>query len=291
MRRAFAVAAAGLALAGCGGKETARARRVPIANVGSDTMVNVAAAWAEAYGAADPSVSVEVSGGGSGQGVAALINGSGDLANCSRRLEPAEVAEVKARRGLDPVETVVGFDALSVFVHKDNPLEEITIGQLGEIFREGGSISTWSQLGVTIPGAKGDEIIRVSRQNNSGTYHYFKEAVVGHDREFRLGSLDMNGSKDAVELIARTPNAIGYSGMGYATPAVKALRIARAAGETAVAPSVATTLDKSYPIARPMFMVTAGPPAPAVRKYLDWVLSPAGQRILQETGYVPAAAP
>jgi phosphate transport system substrate-binding protein len=183
---------------------------------------------------------------------------------------------------------MVAYDALSIFVHKDNPLEEITVEQLGEIYREGGALTTWSQLGVTIPGAKGDEIIRVSRQNNSGTYHYFKEAVVGKKSEFKLGSLDMNGSKDAVELIANTPNAIGFSGMGYLTPGVKHLRVAAAKGQPAVEPTVATTLDKSYPIARPMFMMTAGEPSATVQKYLDWVLSPEGQAIVTATGYVPA---
>lgn len=286
------VAAAGL-LAGCGGKPEGGAPAVTatqtIANIGSDTMVNLAAAWAEAYGKVDPSVSVEVSGGGSGQGVAALINGSCDVANCSRTLEEKEKQLLKAARNLEEREIAVGYDALSIFVHKDNPLEEITIEQLGEIYREGGGITKWSELGVTIPGAKGDEIIRVSRQNNSGTYHYFKEAIVGHKNEFKLGSLDMNGSKDAVELIAKTPNAIGYSGMGYLTPAVKHLRVAKKKGEPAVEPTVETTMNKSYPIARPMYMVTAGAPAPAVQKYLDWILSKEGQDIVAGTGYVPVS--
>lgn len=288
------VAAAGLAWTGCGGSSSggaARPKKTTIANIGSDTMVNLAAAWAETYGTVDPGVSVEVSGGGSGQGIAALMNGSCDLANCSRKLEEKEHAELKAKRGVDAKEIAVGYDALSIFVHKDNPLKEITLDQLREIYRQGGTITKWSQLGVTIPGAKGDDIIRVSRQNNSGTYHYFKEAIVGHTNEMALGTLDMNGSKDAVELIARTPNAIGYSGMGYLTPDVRHLMVAKKAGEPAVEPTVATTMDHTYPIARPMFMVTAGEPAPAVKKYVDWVLSPDGQKIVRETGYVPVGAP
>jgi phosphate transport system substrate-binding protein len=146
-------------------------------------------------------------------------------------------------------------------------------------------------LGVKIPGVQDDKIIRVSRQNNSGTYHYFREAVVGKQHDFRSGSLDMNGSKDVVELISRTPGAIGYSGMGYATPEVKVLKVARKRGETAVAPSIASTLDKTYPIARPMFMYTPDEPAAPVRKYLDWVLSDAGQQIVGKTGYVPLPKP
>jgi len=180
------------------------------------------------------------------------------------------------------------FDALSVYVHKDNPITEISLEQLGEIYRADGKLTKWSELGVaSIPGGKGDEIIRVSRQNNSGTYEYFKEVVVGKKNEFKLGSLDMNGSKDVVELIGKTPNAIGYSGMGYATPAVKMLKGSRKKGDPSVAPSIASTHDKSYPIARPMFFYTAGAPTPAVQKYIDWVLSDAGQKIVVDTGYVP----
>src|SRR6185295_7008116 len=110
-------------------------------------------------------------------------------------------------------------------------------------------------IGVNkIPGAQNDKIIRVSRQNNSGTYHYFREVVVGKKNDYKPGSLDMNGSKDVVELVARTPTAIGYSGLGYATPAVKILKVSKKKGEPAVAPSIASTLDKTYPIARPLFM-------------------------------------
>jgi len=281
-------------LGGCKQSETpagGTTRKAIIQNTGSDTMVNLATAWAEEYAKADPTVSVEVSGGGSGQGIAGLINGSCDLANCSRRFEEKEAADLKGKTGKEPRESMVGYDALSIFVHKNNPLNEIRIEQLHEIYCDGGSITKWSQLGVNIPGAKGDEIIRVSRQNNSGTYLYFKEAVVGKNKEFKLGSLDMNGSKDVVELIAKTPNAIGYSGMGYAIPAVKVLKVAAKAGQPAVAPSITATLDKTYPIARPLYLYTAGEPAPHVKKYVDWVHSEAGQEIVEQTGYVPLPKP
>ncbi|OQW96155.1 MAG: phosphate-binding protein [Verrucomicrobia bacterium A1] len=284
--------AAGLGVAaGCGdGGGTQPGARVTIANIGSDTMLNLAAAWAEAYDRVDPSVSIEVSGGGSGQGAAALINGSCDIANCSRKLEEKEIEEIRKRRGLDAKQFVVGFDALSIFVHRSNPLREISVGDLGEMYRDGGTLTRWSQLGVSIPGAKGDAIILVNRQNSSGTYHYFKEAVVGKKNEFKLSALHMNGSKDAVELIANTPNAIGYSGMGYATPEVRQVRVAKKRGGPAFAPSAASALDGTYPIARPMFMVTAGEPSNAVRKYVDWVMSPVGQEIVELTGYVPRVA-
>lgn len=287
--------ATGLILTGCGKKEEAAGggtapagAKKTVANIGSDTMVNLAAAWAEAYGAIDKSTVIEVNGGGSGVGIKGLLNGTAELANSSRHMEDKEKAELKEKRQLDAKEYVVGFDALSIYVHKDNPINEISMEQLKEIYGATGKITKWSELGVTsIPGGKGDEIIRVSRQNNSGTYEYFKEAVVGKKNEFKLGSLDMNGSKDVVELCGKTPNAIGYSGMGYANPSVKMLKVSKKAGEPAVAPSIASTHDKSYPISRPMFFYTAGEPAPHVKAYIDWAMSDAGQKIVETTGYVP----
>jgi phosphate transport system substrate-binding protein len=270
------------------GREGSRASGQSIQDIGSDTMVNLAQAWAEHYAKVDPNMSVEVSGGGSGVGVAALINGTADIANCSRAFEPEEIAKCKAKTGKEPKQFIVGFDGLAVFVHKDNPLDQISIEELGNIYREGGPITRWSQLGVaSIPGAKSDEIIRVSRQNNSGTYQYFRESVVGEKADFKQGSLDMNGSKDVVELIARTPGAIGYSGLGYATAAVKILKVAKVKGGPAVVPSIATVHDKSYPISRPLYMYTDGDPEPGIQKYLDWITSDAGQKIVEATGYVP----
>ena len=283
-----------LAFAGC--KEhkdadtpasTSAPKKTTVQNIGSDTMVNLAQAWAEQYAKVDPSVSIEVAGGGSGVGIAALLNGTADIANSSRKLEDKEIEQAKAK-GEDPKELVVGYDGLAVYVHKDNPLTEISMEDLGEIYREGGKIDHWAQVGVTaIPGAQDDKIIRVSRQNNSGTYHYFREVVVGKKSDYKLGSLDMNGSKDVVELVARTPGAIGYAGLGYATPAVKILKVRKTKGEPAVAPAIPTVLDKSYPISRPLFMYTPGAPPPHVKKYLDWVVSDAGQKVVAATGYVP----
>jgi phosphate transport system substrate-binding protein len=263
-------------------------KKLSIQNIGSDTMVNLAQAWAEEYAKVDPNVSVEVSGGGSGVGIAALINKTADIANTSRKLEPAEEEKAKASGNAAPSEFLVGYDGLAIYVHKDNPLEQISVEELGEIYREGGKITTWSQLGVkAIPGAKGDEIVRVSRQNNSGTYHYFREHVVGKKNDFKQGSLDMSGSKDVVEQVSKTPGAIGYSGLGYATPAVKIVKVSQKKGEPGIVPSNTTVLDKTYPIARPMFMYTPGAPPPHVKKYLDWLLSPAGQKVVEQSGYVP----
>jgi phosphate transport system substrate-binding protein len=271
-----------------GAKASGSGQKQSIQNIGSDTMVNLAQAWAEEYAKVDPSVSIEVSGGGSGVGIAALINKTADIANASRKLEPEEEQKAKASTGQTPSEFVVGFDGLAVYVNKANPLDSISIEELGDIYREGGKITKWSDLGVKgIPGSRSEEIIRVSRQNNSGSYQYFRETVVGKTADFKAGSLDMNGSKDVVEQVAKTPGAIGYSGLGYATPDVKILKVSKIKGQPGVLPSIATVHDKSYPISRPLFMYTPGAPSPLVKKYLDWTMSDAGQKIVEKTGYVP----
>lgn len=277
---------------GCGNKsengDNQAAEKMSIQNQGSDTMVNLAQAWAEAYANVDPKISVEVSGGGSGTGIAALINGTVDVANCSRKMEPEEIEKAKQQNGgKEPQEFMVGYDAMAIFVHKDNPLNEITLEQLAQIYSADGQFTKWSQLGVTNANCANDEIIRVSRQNNSGTYHYFREAVLGKGHDFKLGSVDMNGSKDVVDLVSKTPCAIGYSGMGYATHDVKVLHVAKKKGDTYYAPSIETTLDRTYPIARPLFMYTLGTPTDHVKHYLDWIHSDAGQQIVKESGYVP----
>jgi len=263
-------------------------KKQSIQNIGSDTMVNLAQAWAEEYGKVAPNISVEVSGGGSGVGIAALINGTAEIANSSRQIEPEEAEKAKKATAKAPQEFLVGYDGLAIYVHKDNPMNEIAMEDLGEIYREGGKVDTWTQVGVAkIPGAQNEKIIRVSRQNNSGTYHYFREVVVGKKADFKQGSLDMNGSKDVVELVGKTPGAIGYSGLGYATPAVKIVKVAKKKGETSVQPSIPTVLDKTYPIARPLYMYTPGEPSENAKKYLDWIMSEAGQKIVEKSGYVP----
>jgi phosphate transport system substrate-binding protein len=276
------------AASGAAASPAANAKKQSIQNIGSDTMVNLAQAWAEDYGKVVPGVSVEVSGGGSGVGIAALINGTAEIANSSRQIEPEEAAKAKKATGKDPKEFLVGYDGLAIYVHKDNPLNEISMEDLGEIYREGGKIESWTQIGVAkVPGAQNDKIIRVSRQNNSGTYAYFREAVVGKKSDYKQGSLDMNGSKDVVELVGKTPGAIGYSGLGYATPAVKIVKVAKKKGETSILPSIPTVLDKTYPIARPLFMYTPGEPTENAKKYLDWIVSDAGQKVVEKSGYVP----
>jgi phosphate transport system substrate-binding protein len=254
---------------------------------GSDTLVNVAQAWAESYTQFKPDVNVEVSGGGSGVGIAALMRGTIDMANASRDMKPQEIEAAKTNTGMDPVEFTVAYDALAVYVHKDNPLNEITFEQLALIFAENGTTTRWSELGVVIPEAADDEIIRVSRQSSSGTYEFFREHVL-KNVDFKLGSRDMNGSKEVVELIGNTRTAIGYSGMGYATPEVKMLLLSPKEGDPAYAPTVENTLDQTYPLARSLHIYTLGEPTGAVREYLDWIMGETGQRIVEESGYVPA---
>jgi len=257
--------------------------RTVIQNKGSDTLVNVAQAWAETYQKVDPNVAVAVSGGGSGTGIAAMINGTVDIANASRKMKGKEVKMAK-ERGQNPVEHVVGYDALAVFINQNNPADTMTFAQLKDIYGRKGSARKWSDLGITVPGCKSDKIVVVSRQNNSGTYVYFKKAVLGKGGKFRSGTLDMHGSKDVVDLVEKTPCAIGYSGLAYATDHLKMACISKG-GKSCVNPSVATASDGSYPVARPLFMYTNGEPQGEIKKYMDYVKSDEGQCIILKKGY------
>jgi phosphate transport system substrate-binding protein len=277
-----AVALAASLITACGGGE----RRQVIQNKGSDTLVNVAQAWAETYQTIDPSVVVAVSGGGSGTGIAAVINGTVDIANSSREIEEDEL-ELAHKNGQDPVQHIVGYDALAIFLHADNPIGEISIEQLRQIYGDGGTVTRWTDLGVEVPGCREQEIVVVSRQNNSGTYEYFRDAVLG-DGDFRLGTRDMHGSKDVVDLVEKTPCAIGYSGLAYATDHVKLPCVSQQPGSACVAPSVVTAVDGSYPIARPLFMYTNGEPTGHIGAYMNWIKSDEAQCIILEMGYAPA---
>jgi phosphate transport system substrate-binding protein len=209
-----------------------------------------------------------------------------DIANASRKMKDQEV-EAARKNGIEPVEFIVGYDALAVFLHNDNPAESLTFEQLASVYGQGGAVEKWSQLDLEVPGCPSDEIVRVSRQNNSGTYVYFKEAVLGKGNDYKLGSRDMHGSKDVVDLVSKTPCAIGYSGLAYATPEVTMPCIQKDAESPCVHPSSETAINGSYPIARPLFMYTAGQPEGDIKVYLDWILSDEGQCIIQEKGYAP----
>lgn len=255
-----------------------------IQNKGSDTLVNVAQAWAEAYQHVNPNVVVAVSGGGSGTGIAAMINGTVDIANASREMKQSEIEQATAN-GHDPVEHIVGYDALSVYLNRNNPVNELSIAQLAKIFGRDGGAERWSDLGIEVPGCSGGKIVVVGRQNNSGTHVYFRETVLGKQK-YRQGVLEMHGSKDVVDLVEKTPCAIGYSGLAYATDNVKMACIA-VDGKPCVSPSEDTASDRSYPIARPLFMYTSGEPTGHIKEYLDWVLSDTGQCIILKKGYAP----
>jgi phosphate transport system substrate-binding protein len=264
---------------------------VVIRLTGSDTMVNLDQAWAENYRTVKPDVSVQIAGGGSGVGIAGLIDGILDIAASSRKMEPEEIERATKTAGAAPIEFVVGLDALAVYVHESNPIQSISLQELAEIYGDGGQTTKWAQLGIKNTGCAADDIIRVSRQNNSGTYAYFREAVLGRTREFKLGSVDQSGSQDVVALVSRTPCAIGYSGMAYADKGVRALAISKKKGEQGVRPTLETALNNTYPISRPLYFYSHGTPTPPVQAFIDWTMSEPGQKILQDIGYVPAPKP
>ena len=295
---------AAIAAVGCGNNEAASPNPAPeasqpapapapapakvvIQNCGSDTMLQVAGKWSAEYGTLNPNVSVEVTGGGSGVGISNLEKGLTTIANASREMKPEEKEQAKANTGKDPVQFIVGYDAIGIYVNKDNPITEISMEDLAAIYIENPTITKWSQLGIKVAG--NDEIVVVSRQNSSGTYEYFREHVL-QKKDFRLGMQSMSGSKDVVDLVSKTPGAIGYSGMGYKTDAVKFVSISPKKGEPAFAPSIATVADKTYPLARSLNMYTLGEPDADVKKYIDWVMGADGQKILEDEGYIPLTA-
>jgi len=261
-----------------------------IQNKGSDTLVNLAQAWAEEYQKVNPKIAVAVSGGGSGTGIAALMNGTVDIANASREMKPQEAEAARKNTGKDPIQFTVAYDALAVYLHKDNPATSLSRQQLACIYGAGGTCTKWTDVGIEVPGCSGQEIVRVSRQNNSGTYVFFREWALGKKADFKLGSRDMSGSKDVVDLVEKTPCAIGYSGYGYKTDHVKVACIAEQEGKPCIEPSIAGAVDGSYPISRGLYMYTLGEPTGQVKEYLDWVRSDAGQALVERIGYAPIPA-
>lgn len=260
-----------------------------IQNKGSDTLVNLAQAWAEEYKKVNPNVALAVSGGGSGTGIAALINGTVDIANSSRAIKGEEREQAKKNTGKDVNEFIVGMDALAVFVHPKNPLEGLTLEEAACIYGEGGTCTHWHQVRNTVvPGCKDNRIIRVSRQSNSGTYQYFREAILGKNRDLKLGSMDLSGSRESIDLVEHTPCAIGYSGMGYLNPRIKALCIQKDENAPCISPTVETAIDKSYPISRELYMYTSGNLSEEVKAYLEWTQSDEARAITIKAGYVPA---
>ncbi len=253
---------------------------------GSDTLVPVAVAWAERFHQTHADIAIAVTGGGTTTGIAALLDRTVDLANASREIKPAELEQGQQRQ-VSPVAHVVGFDSLAVFVHKDNPLNAISIQELSEIYGEKGTLHHWSQLGVEVPGCVDQKLVSLNRHRASGTRTYFRQKVLGEDRSFFPGSRDLPNSNDVIERLAETPCAIGYSGLAYDTPRVKMLKIAHMKGDTPVAASAENALNNSYPITRPLFIYSNGPPQGDIKTYLDWILGQEGQCLIRARGYAP----
>jgi phosphate transport system substrate-binding protein len=255
-----------------------------IQNKGSDTMVNVALAWAQAYGELYPEIQIAVTGGGSGTGIASLINGTVDMANASREIKEEE-RQGALDNGVDPVEHVVAGDAIAIVVHPSNPVDGLTIPQLSDIFA--GQITNWREVG-----GEDRPIVLLSRESNSGTHVFFLENVVRQGQEdddtlFSADTLLMPSSEGISAEVRQNPNAIGYDGLGYVTPDQKVVAVASEPGADYVLPTVETARDGSYPIARLLYIYTAGQPQGAIKDYLAWILGSEGQAIVQELGFVP----
>jgi len=265
--------------------QTSQQETAYIENKGSDTIVNLALAWAEYYQAEYPDVRISVTGGGSGTGIASLINGTVDIANASRQIKSEEIDEAQSN-GVDPVEFVIARDAIAVIVNPENPVNELTLQQISDIYS--GKISNWSEVG-------GDDrpIVRLSRETNSGTHVYFLETVLRlSDKEnktlFSRDTLLLPSSEGIIAEVRQNPNAIGYDGLGYVPSDLKMIAIAEQPGGAYVLPSVETVNDATYPIARDLYMYTAGEPSGTVKIYLDWIItSDEAQGIVKELGFVP----
>lgn len=292
VKKAFLLLWIGFLLIGCAPAAESGGSSAPsdsdasyIENKGSDTIVNLALAWAEAYREVRPDVRISVTGGGSGTGLAALVNGTVDIANASRSIKPEEIEAVEAN-GSPPVEFVIARDAIAIIVHPDNPVNELTLQQISDIYT--GVISNWKEVG-----GEDRPIVRLSRETNSGTHVYFLEEVLrlGQDSDllFSRDTLLLPSSEVISAEVRQNPNAIGYDGLGYVTDDLKVIAVAPAPGEPYILPSAATVNSGEYPVARDLYMYTAGEPTGAVKEYLEWVYSEQAQKIVEDLGFVPIA--
>ncbi len=253
-----------------------------IENKGSDTLVNLALAWAEAYVLVKPEVRLSVTGGGTGTGIAAMLNGTVDIANASREIKPEELKAAKDK-GLTPQQFVVAGDAIAIIVHPDNPVQQLTLQQLSDIYT--GKIRNWREVG-----GENRPIVLLSRESNSGTYVYFLENVVRlgkkSDLLFSPDTLLMPSSEGISAEVRQNPNAIGYDGLGYVTPDQKMVAVAKDGKSKHVLPSKETALDGTYPISRALYMYTPDAPSDEVKAYLEWVRTE-GQVMVADLGFVP----
>jgi phosphate transport system substrate-binding protein len=255
-----------------------------IQNKGSDTMVNLALAWAEQYQKEHANVRLSVTGGGSGTGFAALMNATTDIANASRTIQSQELDQAR-KNNFTPVEFVVARDAIAVIVNPSNPVQKLSLKQISNIYR--GVINNWKELG-----GEDRPIVRLSRETNSGTHVYFLETVIrlGDKKDKTIFSPDtllLPSSEGIISEVRDNPNAIGYDGLGYITPEVKSVAIAKIEGGQFILPSVETVNNNTYPVSRDLYMYTRNQPLGAVKDYLEWIISPEAQKIVIDLGFVP----
>jgi phosphate transport system substrate-binding protein len=239
---------------------------------GSTTVLPIAQKVAEAYMKEHPDVMISISGGGSGNGIKALIDKTTDIADSSRAIRPEEAEQAKAK-GANPVEFIVAYDCIVPIVHADNPLKSITMDQLKAIYK--GEIKNWKEIG----GAD-KPIVIISRDTSSGTYEVWEEKVMKKERVFP-GALLQASNGAIVQVVSKNPNAIGYIGVGYAEKTVKLLPVNGIVG------SKETTLDKTFPISRPLYMYTPSQPAGDVKNFLDYVIGDKGQKLVEAEGFIP----
>jgi len=268
----------------CVGVLPVHAKEKMIQIKGSDTIVNLSQAWAEAFMTENPQTSLAVTGGGSGTGIAALINGTTDIANASRKIKKKELDDAQ-KNGSYPEEFKVAIDALAVIVNPANPVKELTIDQLSGIFT--GKITNWNEVG-----GKDEKILVLSRERNSGTHLYFLEQVLrkGNEKgpeQFAPSVLMLPSSEAIINETSTSESAIGYDGLGYVTSKVKTLAIAAKSGDPFIQPSKETATNRTYPIWRFLYVYTAFKPKGEVKAFIDFALSEKGQKIVEEMGFVP----
>jgi phosphate transport system substrate-binding protein len=250
----------------------------PITIKGSDTMVLLGQRWAEAYMKKYPSVQVQVTGGGSGVGIAALINGSTDICESSRPMKEKEKADLRAKRGMPAVEVPVAVDGLAIYVNTANALKSLTLDQARQVYI--GKIKDWQELG-----GKPGKIIVYGRENSSGTYAYFKEHVLAN-ADFHPSVQTLPGTAAVTNAVSKDLKAIGYGGIAYGK-GIKHLQIKKDDASPAVEPNMANVLSGQYPISRNLFWYFSGEPSGELLKITNWVLSAEGQKLVEEVGYYP----
>lgn len=269
-----------------GGASADSTKTIVLQAKGSDTMVNLSQRLSEEYAKVNPKVVVAVTGGGSGTGIKAIIDKTTDMANSSRPMQDKEKELAKAN-GVDVVETTLAFDGLSIYVHKENPIASIDFDKLKAIYGAEGTAMKWKDVGVTLDCGGGDDtIVKVGRQNNSGTYEYFKEHVLGKEGKF-TSTMDQSGTQQVVDVVSTTKCAIGYGGMGYHTEGSRSVCLAKSATDTCVDPTPENVLSGSYPFSRGLFVYTNGQPAGATKEFLDWARSAAAKPTVVDAGFVP----